>query len=207
MRKSNISVSANRLKPEALLALLRNVSAKMTGNANFATPAVPLATLTAQADALEAAIQLATFGSRQSKLRRNELLVECRDLLTKQADYVRSICLGDAAMLESSGFNLAKERKPIGIPGTPQRMEARFTNLRGEVELRWKSVHGAHGYQVWMTDKDPATGAAWEAVGYTTRVKHLITDLESFKAYWFCSSAIGAAGEGAQSDPAMGRAA
>jgi hypothetical protein len=34
-----------------------------------------------------------------------------------------------------------------------------------------------------------------------------VTDLESYKAYWFCVSAIGAAGEGLQCDPAMGHAA
>ena len=37
--------------------------------------------------------------------------------------------------------------------------------------------------------------------------RHEVTDLESYKAYWFCVSAIGTAGEGAQSDPALGRAA
>lgn len=46
-----------------------------------------------------------------------------------------------------------------------------------------------------------------EAIGYTIKASHLVTDLESYKAYWFCVSAIGAAGEGLQCDPAMGRAA
>ncbi|HRH69445.1 MAG TPA: fibronectin type III domain-containing protein, partial [Flavobacteriales bacterium] len=113
---------------------------------------------------------------------------------------------GDAVILVGSGFQLMKPRVPVGIVGAPQRMTARFTDLRGQVELKWDSVHGARGYQVWMTDKDPAQGAAWEAIGYTTRVRHLVTDLESYKAYFFCVSAIGAAGEGAQSDPALGRA-
>ena len=45
------------------------------------------------------------------------------------------------------------------------------------------------------------------AIGYTTRVKHLVSDLESHKAYFFCVSAIGTAGEGAQCPVAMGEAA
>lgn len=207
MRKANIGLYLDTLKPEALLALMRNVVAKMTGNANFTTPAVALAALTAKADALEAAIEEATFGSRQSKLVRNQLVLDAQAMLNMQGNYVRSVCDGDAVKLDSSGFKLAKERVPVGIPGAPQRVEARFTNLKGELELRWKSVHGAHGYQVWMTDKDPALGNTWQAVGFTTRVKHAVTDLESYKAYWFCVSAVGVAGEGAQSDPALGRAA
>ena len=73
--------------------------------------------------------------------------------------------------------------------------------------MRWASVYGARGYQIWMTDKDPAIDGNWQAIGYTTHVSHLVTELESYKAYWFCVSAIGSAGEGAQCDPAMGRAA
>jgi hypothetical protein len=51
----------------------------------------------------------------------------------------------------------------------------------------------------------PAIGEA--AIGYTTRASHMVTNLESYKAYWFCVSAIGTAGEGLQCDPAMARAA
>lgn len=42
---------------------------------------------------------------------------------------------------------------------------------------------------------------------YTTRVRHSVTHLERFKAYWVSVSAIGAAGEGLMSDPAIARAA
>jgi hypothetical protein len=205
--KSNVKLSLSKLRPEALLALTRNVVAKMTGNTNFTTPAVALATLTAQGNALETAIKDATFGSRQSKLVRNQQVALVSDSLRTQADYVRSVCVGDPVKLGSSGFELEKKREPVGIPGSTKRMEARITNLRGELELRWKTVHGAHGYQVWMTDQDPATSKNWQAIGFTTRVSHLVTDLESYKAYWFCVSSIGVAGEGEQSSPAMGRAA
>ncbi len=205
--KANIKVPVDKLKATAVLALMRNVVAKMTGNANFTTPAVKLTDLTAKADELEGAIQAATFGSRQSKLMRKQLELEGANLLRAQADYVRSVCGGDAVMLDSSGFELAKQREPIGIPGQAQRMQARITNLKGQLELRWKTVHGAHGYQVWMAEKDPAVDGSWTAIGYTTRVKHLVSDLESHKAYFFCVSAIGTAGEGAQCPVAMGEAA
>ena len=87
-------------------------------------------------------------------------------MLRAQADHVRSVCGGDAAILD-----------------------------------------GAHGYQVWMAEKDPAVDGSWTEIGYTTRVKHLVSDLESHKAYFFCVSAIGTAGEGAQCPVAMGEAA
>ena len=205
--KTNIKLGLDKLTFVGLLALLRNVIAKMTGNATFATPAVKLTDMEVLADKLQVAIEDATNGSRQSRLVRDQVALECMDALRTQANYVRSVCNGDAVLLDSSGFELVKQRTPVGIPGTSPRMEARITGLKNELELRWRSVHGAHSYQVWMTDKDPAVDGNWQAIGYTTRVKHLVTDLESYKAYWFCVSAIGVAGEGAQCDPAMGRAA
>ena len=43
---ANIKLSLSRLIPVTLLALLRYVVSKMTGNDHFATPAVPLADMT-----------------------------------------------------------------------------------------------------------------------------------------------------------------
>jgi hypothetical protein len=206
--KANIKLSLDTLIPVTLLALLRNVVGKMTGNPNFTTPKVSLADLTATADALEEAIKLATDGSREAKSKRNDIVRQGKAQLAAQADYVRSECGGDRTKLLSSGFELAKQREPIGIPGVPANLFSRMTGKVGEVELRWDKVYGAHGYQVWMTDKDPEiAGASWTAIGYSTRVRHMVTDLEGYKAYWFCISAIGSAGESAQSDPALGRAA
>ena len=205
--KANIKLSLFRLTALRLLALLRNVVAKLTGNANFPTPPVTLAAMTTAGDDLEAAIEEATNGSKASKAVRNALVLQVRDMLRKVADYVRMVANGDAAILTTSGFEMTKQPGPIGVPGIAQDMQARMTNSKGTVELRWRAVYGAHGYQVWMTASDPNVQANWEAIGYTTRASHLVSDLESYKAYWFCVSAIGAAGEGLQCDPAMGRAA
>jgi len=205
--KANIKLALQRLIPVTLLALIRNVVAKMTGNPNFTTPKVLLADMTLLANNLEAAIEAATDGSRESKSKRDDLFQAGKEMLALQADYVRSECAGDRTKLLSSGYDLAKSREPIGIPGVPVNLLARLSGKVGQVELRFSAVHGATGYQLWMTDKDPEVHNSWQAIGYTTRVKHMVTDLESYKAYWFCVSAIGTAGESAQSDPALGRAA
>lgn len=205
--KSNIKLSLSTLTMVRLLALLRNVVAKLTGNAHFPTPPVTVAQLGTLGDELEAAIELATDGSKASKEARNAKAAEVKVALNTVADYVRMVAKGVAAILSTSGFELAKQRAPIGVPGTTKLLQARMTNQKGTLELRWSLVYGAHGYQVWMTASDPSIEANWQAIGYTTRGSHQVTDLESYKAYWFCVSAIGSAGEGLQCDPAMGRAA
>jgi hypothetical protein len=179
----------------------------MTSNPHFPEPKVPPVDLLDAAKALRVAIEQATGGSNQSKLRRNDLVNSAKEDLNAQADYVRSMCGGDATMLESSGFKLCRDRAPIGLPGTPINLATSMTGREGEAEVRWKAVHGAHSYQVWLTDKDPELHHSWSAIGITTKVRHQLTDLESYKAYWICVTAIGAVGESAKSRPVIARAA
>lgn len=205
--KANIKYAWSRLKPSDLLTFFRNVIAKMTDNVHFPAPPVSMEDMDKVGDELEDLIEAAISGSKQSRLLRDEKREEASTMLYRQAAYVRLMGDGNAAVLESSGFPLVSPRVPVGIPGVPVNLEARMTGRRGEVELRFPSVHGARGYQMWISESDPAVSANWQAIGYTTRVKHVVTDLESYKAYFFCVSAIGTAGESAQSDPALGRAA
>jgi len=205
--KANIKSNVLGLKPSDLLTFFRNVEAKMTEfQGDFPDPPVPMQEMIALAQDLEDAIEAAIRGSEQSRLLRDEVVEAAREALRRQAAYVRLQANGNAAYLERSGFPLVRQRTPVGTPGVPLNVLARMTGVQGQVEVRWKSVHGAQGYQVWITDQDPAQNQ-WQAVGYTARVKHMVTDLEPYKAYFFCVNAIGAAGEGALSDPALGRAA
>lgn len=205
--KANIKLSLFRLTVLALLALLRNVIAKMTGNANFTTPAVTVAAMTTQADKLEAAIEAATDGSKQNRILRDVEVAATEAMLRVQADYVRMTCAGDKAKLQSSGFELVKQRQPVGVPGTPIIRSVRMTGIAQQVELKWTVQPGADSYQVRMTDKDPLIEANWQIVGITTKSRILVNKVESYKPHWFCVSAVGAAGEGAQSEPAIGIAA
>lgn len=205
--KANIKLMLSVLTPVALLTLLRNVIAKMTGNALFPDPPVSMADMEVLGNTFQAEIERALDGSRAAKLKRDEVARQVEATLQQTANYVRIQCLGNAAKLAESGFPLAKKREPVGVPGVAKSMVARATKRDNELELRWRSVHGAHGYQVWMTGSDPNVAADWQPIGYTTRVTHLVKELESFKSYWFCVSAIGVAGEGRKCDPAMGRAA
>jgi hypothetical protein len=205
--KHNIKLAPTAMTPLRILSLARNVVTKMSGNAHFPNPMVPLSDITTLADRLEEAIERATDGSRLAKLERDAFKEGMSTLLRSQADYVRAICQGDASMLQSSGFELTKPRKRASIPGTAVIRTARMTGQQGQVQLRWNAQRGARVYQVWMTATDPTEHANWVATAITSRVSIMIEDLESFKAYWFAVSAIGTAGEGVMSDPILGRAA
>ncbi len=179
----------------------------MKDNPHFPAPLIPLDLIKNKICELELAITEAIHGSRQSRLVRDGIVGDLRLLLRTQADYVRSVCQGDAAKLESSGFALAKKPEKPGIPNAPVIKAAIMTGIEGQVKLRWEGQKSARMYQVWMTDTDPTDSAVWQVVGVTTKISTLIDNLESYKAYWFSVSAISSAGEGAKSNPTIGRAA
>lgn len=206
--KANIKLSLYRLTVLALLALLRNVRAKLTGNANFATPAVSLAAMDAQADALEAAIEAATNGSKEDRILRDKQVTLAENMLRTQADYIRTVAAGDVTKLATCGFELVKTPQPIGIPEAPTMKAVVMTGNPGEVEMSWKGSRGAECYNVLMTKQDPASGnVVWEFIGSTTKSRFKQEKLDSLVRYWFAVRAVGSAGQSVMSDPAMGVAA
>ena len=154
--KANIKLSLFELTVVKLLALLRNVYAKMTGNPNFDTPAVKLTDMEALANELEAAIEAATNGSRQSKLVRNALVTQAREMLRVQADYVRSVCAGDVVKLESSGYELAKQREPIGITrrGRPVAFVLSPEDMKDLLAVRDQRARALDDFQVFFATAD-----------------------------------------------------
>lgn len=206
--KANIKLSLFKLVVLALLALLRNVRAKLTGNPFFTTPAVPLVDMDAQGDALEAAIEKATNGSKEDRILRDAEVDKTRAMLRVQADYIRTIAAGDVTKLATCGFELAKTPQPIGIPNAPAIKAVRMTGNKGQVEMSWKGDRGAESYNVLMTKQDPASGeVTWEIIGTTTKSRFTQNGLSSLTRYWFAVRAVGAAGQSVMSDPAMGVAA
>lgn len=210
MRLSDIRLALSKLSPVALLTLFRNVWAMMVKNAAlFSAPPVTMPIMESMVDSLTLAIDAARNGGEVERQHRDNLIREAQEMLRQQADYVRLVAKGDGEKLAMSGFHLRKDPTPVGIPGLSTMKAVLMTGRTGEVEVRFKGVHGADSYQIWMTDKDPATEpGAWMPVGVAiTKTRHLVDGLESYKAYWFTVSAIGAAGQGAKCDPAIGRAA
>jgi len=206
--KGNIKLELKTLTPLRLALLMGNVATHMEGNTHFPSPPLAPTDLRALTDQLSGAITEATDGSRQSKLQRDALVAKCSNLLRMMADYVRMCAQGDVAMLASSGFELARASGPPQLMGTPLMQAARMTGRHGEVELRWSGVANRRTYQIYVTDQDPSGhDEVWTLTGITGKITHRITDLEPYKAYWFCVSAVGALGEGARSNPVLGRAA
>ncbi len=207
--RQNIKLSLYKLAVLQLLALLNNVIEKLTANAAvFATPPITVVAMNTLCDKFAKAITAATDGGVADRKERDKLVLEVRSMLRIQADYVRSVCNGDAALLALSGFELSKMPEPINEVGVPQRVKADPTDESGNVLVRWGKAEGGRMFRVEQASGDPALGTVtWTAVALTGRQRIVIGGLDPFKAYFFRVIAIGITHEGLPSDIVMGRAA
>lgn len=209
MKMADIRSGFSKFSPVGLLALLNNVIDKLTENASIFTDVpVPVAMLSTLATAFNASINKANKGSAASRATRDNKAAQVRAALLPTAEYVRMVAVGDPEVLHKSGFELAKQREPVGNVGTPLMKSVKMTGLTGEVELTYSGRPGARSFTTYQTDTDPTLpGTVWTSVLSTTKVRCKVGGLVPYKAYWFAVQALGAEGPGAMSDPMIGRAA
>lgn len=207
--RPNIKLSLYKLAVLRLLALLNNVVEKMTENALvFPTPPITLAAMVTLQTKFSKAINAATEGGTIARKERDNIIVEVRDTLRIQADYVRSVANGDAELLARSGFELSKMPEPIKEVGIPQRVKAEATDESGTLQISCAKTLGARMYRTEQASGDPALGeVTWTKVAFTARQRAVITGLDPYKAYYFRVVAVGKSHEGLPSDIVMGRAA
>jgi len=206
--RPNIKLSLYKLAVLKLLALLNNVIEKLTANAAvFTAPPITVLAMKTLSENFTQAINAATEGGTNARKVRDNYVLEVRDVLRVQADYVRSVCNGDAALLTLTGFELSKVPEPITEVGIPQNLKAEPTDESGKLAFRWGKTVGGRLFELQQASGDPALGAVtWTTVTRTGRQRVVIGGLEPFKEYFFRVIAIGITHEGMPSDIVMGRA-
>lgn len=206
--RANITLALSKLTVYRLLALLRNVIQMFTGNALFASSPFTIAQMEAKHEEYDAAIAAANEGGPAQRTHRDKLTVEVMDMLRIQADYVRSVCNGDAAKLATSGFTLAKRPEPIEEVGISGNVVARNSSKPNTVKISWGKALGGKMSRLEVTDTDPnLPSTVWTTVGITSRQSMEVGDRELYKAYYFRVIALGKTTEGKPSDVVIGRAA
>ena len=180
------------------------IVAAMTGNPNFVTPNPSLADITAAKAALLTAYNDALTKRQQSNAA-TDLQVEKEKnyerLLTLEALYVENASGGDELKIQSAGMSIRDPKSPVGPLPPPLALSAMAGNNDGEIDLNWEPVKGANSYVIQMTT-DPNVPDSWAPKANATESYAVILGLTSGTKYWFRVAGMGAAGQGAFSDPA-----
>lgn len=177
----------------------------MTGNATFATPNPPLASITTAITNLSAATAevVAARKTVEVKMIAAALAESTLDsLLTQEGNYVENISNGDEAKILSAGMDVKKEASATILPDKVASVNATIGDNAGEIDLSWDKIEGAKSYVVEtaLSSMDPLE---WKHMVVSTRSKAEVNTLKSGASYHLRVAAVGSIGQGPWSDPVV----
>jgi hypothetical protein len=198
-----VKVGISNMSDPDKIQFARQIVTQMTGNTNFTTPTPALVSITTAADDLETAYNDAQTAAAAAKTATSVQAdkSEALDLLLMQeGNYVENASGGDQSKIESSGFDVRNvPAGPIGALPAPANVEVTPHDIPGTVNMVWEKVRGAKSYTVERAVDAPTLN--WTTALNSTKTKTVVNTMVSGTKYWFRVSAIGAAGQGAASDP------
>ena len=200
MKKAKVTFVRN--DAETVAGVTESIVAAMTGNANFATPAPTLASLTIKATALRVKKQSVTDLETQLSTARSEQKVLINELKLEVymlRDYVQDETDGDESKIHSAGMQIVGERQPVGPLPQVQNLKVMVSDLTGTLEAEWRPINGA---LVYLIETALTAEGQYTQVTACSRSRCTITDLVPGTKYWVRVRAVGAAGLGPYSDVA-----
>ncbi|MBO9681245.1 MAG: hypothetical protein J7502_01010 [Flavisolibacter sp.] len=174
--------------PLGLLGVLSFIISQLTGNSNFPTPVIPLATLTTFENEFATLINEADNGDSNKRNERDDKAAEICAALLKLSKYVE-LQSTSKTVAESSGFTLAKDPSPIPPIEKPTGLRLFDGVNSGEILAKFNKVQGSRAY-MYQISTDPADESKWVTAHGTIR-QNLFTGLESGKKYYVRVAAIG----------------
>ncbi len=164
-----------------------NVGVKMTGNAAFPNPPVPMAVLTAKSTAFHNAQLAAQDGGSEALALRDETRSAFIVALKLVGAYVQSVAGQTLSVLLSSGFNTVSTNRTQSPLDTPVILDI-DNSFSTQFVLKLQPVTNARTYQV----QKCVAGGAWQEAGFSTQARSvLVTGLTPGTIYSLQVRAIG----------------
>ncbi len=202
---AQVKLETQSLADGVIIASGRAIHTAMTGNAAFPNPCPPLVDFLGLVDAADAKLT-----EYQAAVQTAEMLREEKDAaiaaliaaMSCQGAYVQAASGGDAALIMSAGMQVRSTPSPVGEPAQVLNLRVIANSMAGALAVDWDKVYGARSYEV-ETSPDPLGADTWGNRKTVTGSRTKLTGLTSVTRCWVRVRAIGAAGPGAWSDPAV----
>jgi len=145
-RKAKVSLDFVTVTPTQKGVFGDNVIAEMTEHATiFATPDIPIATLTTANDDLKLKTQQALSGDKEKILARDAAEATWEDLFRKEAAYVERIADGDKLIIVQSGYrSTSTESHPADKPDQAE-LDAWGNKAKGSIHAEIKPLSRTRG--------------------------------------------------------------
>jgi hypothetical protein len=202
---AKVKLDLKALNPDATVALANTIKTAMTGNSNFGTPNPTLVLLGTDITAATTKINAynsALTASQTAMADRDAALAKLRQSLSQLAAYVENISGGDAVKIESAGMSVRSAATKIGVPAQALNLVLTEGDFEGTLDAAWDAVYGASSYEI-QTSPDPMTATSWTFKMTSPKSSATLPALTMGARVWVRVRAVGAAGPGPWSDPAV----
>jgi hypothetical protein len=184
--KLKVSLAYNSYPDAVLDELTTAIINAMTGNPAFATPTIPLATVTTLQTTFTNALAAAANGGTPLTAAKNQARQALADALDANALYVQTLARYDLAMLLSSGYQVSSTNRAQAQLPAPTIM-ALENDLSTQLVVRLSPIANAYCYEV-----QTKNGGGWTPAGvFTAARKIILTGLVSGTTYNVQARAIG----------------
>ena len=210
--KGRLILGFTKLNEAAFHALASAVVTSMKQNPNFPEPWWPppqegptWATVNDRFGTYEQAMYSAMNGDRNEIARRKRLRGELAADLVRVGNHVEAVAQGDIVKLQTSGYQLAREREAfrVGVVSEPMDVRLFRGHLIGMLIVRSRAVRGARSYEVQYCVSGEVEAGAWKPGPVTTGCRRIeLRDLTPGVIYVVRMRAIGSKGPGKWSDTA-----
>ena len=204
-RMADIVLNITKIPIDELYTLATTLRTGMVANiATFATPNPSAAAfLTALTDAKAAndayeAGKVTLTGLLNTRDAKNDIL---KGMIRQWMNYVKETS-NDPTKWQAVGFTLKGATAPIGALGQVLDLKVTEGDNEGTLDYQHDPTRGASSYEVQIST-EPVTGTSWQHKMSVSKSSGTITGLTSGTKIWVRVRAIGAAGPGPWSDPAV----
>jgi len=168
---------------------------KMGGNPNFPNPPIPIPELEAERQTLASLEEEFQSGNKTVKTMRNSTFKSFKKNITITVGYVNGVAKGDPTLLQSSGFEMAKDNSPIQVPGKVKRINCKNEPESGACHINWAGVKERSFYIVQQT-YTPEDSNSWMEVDHVTGINCKAYGLTTGSWAYFRVCAVNRAGRG-----------
>jgi hypothetical protein len=204
-RMAKIKLNLSKRSVQEILQLANDIKTAMTGNTHFTTPNPSLTAIGTLLTTAQTKTNEASAAATTSKMKTDERNAAMDDLsagLTQLAAYVESTSAGDPLIIQSAGMDVKSTPAPIGIPAQVVNVFLTASDAEGSLDAQWDPVRGAKSYEI-QWSLDPITSTSWVGLISVTKSSAMLNSFTSGQRIWIRLRAIGAAGAGPWSDPAV----
>jgi hypothetical protein len=169
MTAIRISLSFTKLRDDDIDSKSLAIINSLVGNPNFPNPVPTLVEVTASRNAYVEAMSANIKGGKNETSIKNQARKDLEENLRLLGLYVQANCKDNEVIAQSSGYDIQKTKRPIGILAKPTNFKVDSGPVPGSLIVSSDKIDGAKGYIFEITNTPLTNDSVWKPIFSSTK--------------------------------------